>query len=275
MIRIPHVNRRHWGRRTTAFGFVCVFLRGITGVSAHADQIEVTASKDTTLYETLDGSTSNGAGTAMFAGRNSQATNSIRRALARFDVAASVPPGSTVISVHLTMYNDASNEHDEPVSLHRVACDWGEGLSVAGGGQGAAATSGDATWLHSYFNTQFWVQSGGDFAATASALTIVGTPGAYSWGSTTEMIADVQSWLDDPATNFGWCVVGNETVSSTAKRFATHEEADSARRPRLIVEYVLPGVPAISEWGVVILALLLAIAGSVRILHRGMNALSA
>jgi hypothetical protein len=260
--------RRVCGSRVAALGLVCVLLRGASGIPAHADQIILTASKDNTLYETADGSTSNGAGTTMFAGRNSQATNSIRRALAWFDVSASVPAGSTIISAQLTMYNDASNEQDESVSLHRVAGDWGEGSSVASGGQGAAATSGDASWLHTFFNTQLWAQAGGDFQPIASGSTNVGATASYTWGSTAALVADVQSWLDSPTTNFGWCVVGSESAPSTAKRFATHEEADSARHPRLIVDYVPAGVPAISDWSAVTLALLLAIAGSLQILKR-------
>ncbi len=267
--------RRACISRAAAVGLVYALLGGVSGVPAHADQIILTASKDNTLFETADGSTSNGAGTTVFAGRNSQAANSIRRALAWFDVSASIPAGSTIISTQLTMYNDAANVEDEFVSLHRVASDWGEGSSVASGGQGAAASSGDATWLHTFFNTEYWNQPGGDFEASASASTVVGAEALCVWGPTAGMVADVQYWLDHPASNFGWCVVGNEAAPSTAKRFATHEEVDSARHPRLIVDFVAPGVPAISEWGAVALALLLAIAGSLRILKRGMTAPSA
>ena len=35
------------------------------------------------------------------------------------------------------------------------------------------------------------------------------------------MVADVQSWLDNPATNFGWLVLGDESDILTAKRFDT------------------------------------------------------
>jgi len=248
-----------------------VFFRGGAGIPAHADQIVVTASKDNTLYETPDGSTSNGMGTAMFAGRNSQATDSIRRALVWFDVSANIPAGSMILSAQLTMYNDAANLQGESVSLHRAGGDWGESTSVAGGGQGAAASFGDATWLHTFFNTEYWNQPGGDFEPSASASTTVGAPGFYTWGSTMGMVEDMQGWLDNPAGNSGWCVLGNESAPSTAKRFATHEEADSSRRPRLIVDFVAPGVPAISEWGVVAFALLLAITGTLRILNRGVS----
>ncbi len=277
--RIPQLERRirqrTAGRRAAALSLGCMFACGASGIPAHAEQVVVTASKDTTLYQTTDGSTSNGAGTTMFAGRNSQATNSIRRALVWFDVSASIPAGSTIISAQLMMYNDAANVQDETVSLHRVASDWGEGSSVASGGQGAIATSGDATWLHTFFNTQFWNQPGGDFGPSTSASSVIGAEASYLWGSTAAMVADVQSWLDNPTTNFGWCVVGDESALSSAKRFATREEADSARHPRLIVDYVPPGVPAISDWGAVSLALLLAVAGSLRIFNQGMTAPSA
>src|SRR5207248_8531965 len=48
------------------------------------------------------------------------------------------------------------------------------------------------------------------------------------------MAADVQSWLDDPASNFGWLVLGNEATSTTSKRFDTRE---TTTPPVLTVEY--------------------------------------
>ena len=52
------------------------------------------------------------------------------------------------------------------------------------------------------------------------------------------MVADVQSWLVNPASNFGWLVLGDESGSGTAKRFDTRE---SASPPVLTVEYT-PGL---------------------------------
>jgi len=269
--------QRACGSRAAALSLVCALLRGASGIPAHADQIIVTASKDNTLYETADGSTSNGAGTATFAGRNSQASNSIRRALLRFDISGDVPAGSTVTSVQLTMYNDAANAQNESVSMHRVLVDWGEGTSIATGGQGsgAAASAGDSTWLHPFFNTQLWNQPGGDFEPSASASTVVGAEAMSVWGSTAAMVADVQSWLDSPTTNFGWCIVGSETAPSTAKRFATREQPDASRRPTLVVEYVPSAfpIPTLSEWGTVLLALLLLVAGALEIVKRGKTTL--
>ena len=54
------------------------------------------------------------------------------------------------------------------------------------------------------------------------------------------MVADVQDWLDNPAGNFGWLVLGDEKPTLTAKRFDTRE---SANLPVLTVQYTPPSPP--------------------------------
>jgi hypothetical protein len=50
------------------------------------------------------------------------------------------------------------------------------------------------------------------------------------------LVADVQTWLDNPGVNFGWVLLTErEEVSETSRRFASRE--DTARAPELIVEY--------------------------------------
>ena len=68
---------------------------------------------------------------------------------------------------------------------------------------------------------------------------MVDNPGRYSW-STPGMVSDVQMWLNAPAANDGWLLLGNETTLSTAKRFATRENPVSSARPLLVVTYLLP-----------------------------------
>ena len=51
------------------------------------------------------------------------------------------------------------------------------------------------------------------------------------------MVADVQSWLDNPSTNFGWLLVGNEALSETSKRFDSRENAIADNRPLLTVNF--------------------------------------
>ena len=50
-------------------------------------------------------------------------------------------------------------------------------------------------------------------------------------------MADVQSWLDSPAANFGWLLLGNESISQTTKRFDSKDNEGEANRPVLAVEY--------------------------------------
>ena len=50
-------------------------------------------------------------------------------------------------------------------------------------------------------------------------------------------IADIQAWLDDPSTNFGWLVKGSEAVDRTVKRFDSRENETAGNRPVPIVEF--------------------------------------
>ena len=61
--------------------------------SALADPIDIVASKDNTLYQSATGSLSNGAGQNFFVGRTRQSSNSLRRGLIAFDIAANIPVG--------------------------------------------------------------------------------------------------------------------------------------------------------------------------------------
>lgn len=224
----------------TVFSVSALLLGGgLAGASA--DLVELEPLKDNTLYQDPAGSLSNGAGSAMFAGRSSQAINPIRRALVAFDVASAIPAGSTIDQVSLVLTNSASNTNNDSIVLHRVLADWGEGTSVASGGQGggAPATPGDATWLHRSFNSLLWSNPGGDFSAVSSATTDVAGPGVYTWSST-GLVADVQSFLDTPSDNYGWILLGNEGAAGSAKKFSTGEETNVDARPRLIVEFTIP-----------------------------------
>lgn len=211
--------------------------------TARAATVTLIPSQDNTLIQTSDGSLSNGAGSSLFAGRTSQpAAVSRRRAVIAFDVAGAVPAGSTIMNVTLRLTVSRTNVSagTVPVALHFVTSDWGEGTSDAsflGGGSGAPSTPGDATWIHTFFDTEFWGTPGGDFDPTPSAVVPVGGNATYEW-STEAMRQDAQAWLDDAASNFGWIVIGEESTSTTSKRFNSRENSATATRPMLIVEFV-------------------------------------
>jgi hypothetical protein len=219
---------------------------------ALADTVTLPCVRDNTLYENATGAVSNALGQTFFAGRTAQATNFRRRALVRFDVAGGVPAGATITAVTLSLHmSQAGAPAAQPVELHPVLADWGEGTSDGGaaGGAGAPSTAGDATWLHRFFNGTLWAAAGGDFAAAASASQPVGVEGPYAWSSA-GLVADAQAWLDTPASNFGWLLLGNEGAVQSVKRFDSRENADPLARPALTIEYTPPGTPALSSsWG--------------------------
>ncbi len=197
--------------------------------------------RDNTLIEESSGALSNGAGPILFAGRvRGFGGGAIRRAVMAFDVAASVPAGSTIDAVTLTMTCDSvATPTPRDVSLHVLTADWGEGTSSSTGGGGALSTPGDATWIHTFFSASLWASAGGDFVGAASATTSVADLDDYDWSSA-QMAADVQAWLDAPAANFGWILIGEESVLETTKRFRSRETMPSSARPRLTVEYTPP-----------------------------------
>src|SRR4029450_6227331 len=200
------------GGGVASIGFVIALV--CPGV-ASANPPTLRAIRDATLIESPTGALANGAGPYFFAGRTGQASGSMRRGVLAFDVAAHVPPGVTVTAVRLTLHMSQSNAGPAPTSLHRALAAWGEGSSSAPGGSGAPAAPGDATWIHTFYDQSFWTSPGGDFLAAPSASELVGGEGWYTWDSTPELVADVQSWLDDPASNHGWILVGEESAQST------------------------------------------------------------
>ncbi len=202
----------------------------------------ISAAKDNTLYESDTGMLSNGAGDHLFAGvTEARNGNLIRRGVLAFDVNSALPEGAIVLSATLDLNMSRAVTGDKAVSLHLLEKDWGEGDSDAEGqeGAGAKAMSGDVTWLHTFYDTTSWDTPGGDFKEEQSASTVVGGIGQYSWSSQ-QMAADVQAWLADADTNYGWLLKGDESGGASAKRFDSRENSEAANQPKLTVEYIAP-----------------------------------
>ncbi len=82
--------------------------------------------------------------------------------------------------------------------------------------------------------------------------------------STPGLVSDVQGWLGDPATAFGWILIGDEDNIPTAKRFDTRENPVVSYRPQLTIDFTPSGpvVPTVSQWGLIVMALLFLISGT-------------
>lgn len=258
------MKRTQSGRARRVLRTVAVVLASLSSIPAVlAEIVTITPIKDNTLYEDPNGALSNGIGQYVFAGRAGISSGTLRRAVMAFDVAGNVPAGATIDQVTLTLHLSRApfGASAETFELRRLLADWGEGTSDAAlqEGSGAPSTPGDATWRHTFFDNQFWTSNGGDYSVASSAiLSVPGSIGSYTWGPSAAMVADVQSWLDNPATNFGWILIGNEGPLQTARRFDSRENSQPAFRPQLTIDYTpgqaggagrvpdgaaLPGVP--------------------------------
>jgi hypothetical protein len=219
---------------------------GITSLTAlcspFADAVTVSLQpiQDTSIYSENDNN--NGLG-FLYAGETAASANfALRRALMQFNVAGSIPAGSTIDSVTLTLTltkNGAAGT--AAFSLNPLLAAWSAGTS-SGSGLGGAPTPGSATWNYSSFNTNLWASAGGAIGAS-SGTTNIGTSigSTYTFASQSGMVADVQGWLDSPGTNFGWALKAvNESPNIvSAKELGSLESAPSSR-PSLMITYTIP-----------------------------------
>jgi spore coat protein A len=223
----------------------CLAQEGIfSGVGTLCDTMscEVTgefiAMKDNILYEDAEGDVSNGLGVHLYTGNNSTGR---RRSVVTFDLSG-IPDGAEVEDVQLQLFCNSSTGVSIPITLQRLLQDWGEGTSNATGQEvdGATATTDDATWIHTFYDTAMWTNAGGSFDTMVSATTNVSVQSVpYIWSSA-QINEDVQQWFQIPEDNFGWILRGDENSTANTKRFSSRQGVTADEHPRLIITYVVP-----------------------------------
>lgn len=235
---------------------------------AWADSVTLIPIADTTLIE-ITTDRNNGAEAWVNSGTTQNFTKN--RGLFKFDIAAHVPAFSVINSVTLLIEvtrqpGDGLNPSN--FGLHRMLTSWGEGDKVAldnNGGMGAPASTDntEATWSHRLFPGIPWAAPGGapgvDYAIELSADQFIYGVGdsPYTFGSTADMVADAQYWLDNPLSNFGWMLKSQaEATDFTARRFGSRE---SIFPPTLLVDYTVVPEPGTLSLGMLALATLFAV----------------
>lgn len=204
------------------------------------DQVQLQPIKDNTLYETDTGNTSNGAGDRLFIGKTGgSAQFKLRRAVLEFDL-SSIHPDATIDSASLQVNttNSAPGAVAFTANLQLLLSEWGEGSSN-GSGNGSSASTGDATWLHTFYDTNTWINAGGDFSKTVSSTASFGTSSneMVTFNSTTDMVADLQLWLNDDTMNHGWIILGDELTDQNARGISSREGFNP---PVLTIDYSIP-----------------------------------
>jgi len=206
-------------------------------------EVNLIPDRDATLIQPIEEELASGSGDGIYAGRvGENGGGTVRRAVLRFALDG-IPAGSTVTGATLTLTSVIGMGGPQSMNLHRVLADWGEGASVSGGGFGAPPEKGDATWGRRFWPATIWGNFGGDFAAVSSASANAAAVGPCVFASNAELIAEVQAWLDDPSSNFGWIVIGNESTLQSVRRFGSRETPDESARPSLVISYDAPALP--------------------------------
>jgi len=203
--------------------------------------VTIPTNKDNTLYESGTGALSNGAGAHLFAGLTNS-SNLVRRALIQFDLntlPANAVIDTVVLFIDINKVNASAGT--DSLNLHVLTADWGEGTSNAPSneGGGTTASTGDATWIHTFSPNSNWATAGGDFNASASAGISTNGTGSETFGST-QLTADVQNWLNNPTQNFGWIILGTESPGISARRIGSKDGASGG--PTLRVTYTTVGL---------------------------------
>jgi len=224
-----------------------------------AQSIILTSVADTTLIESAPDNNLGGASMVNAGTTQTSLPPNRNRGLFRFDLTGQLPRGSRIARVDFVVEVTGQPKDgfaSSSFGLHRVLKPWGEGAKMSPEpthpGLGAPATAGEATWNCRFaLSTNNWTIPGGaatnDFAAEVSAETVIYGIGdsPYTFFSTPALVADAQTWLDDPATNFGWMLICQaEQANFTARRFASRE--DTGRAPYLVIEYAPPTIDLVS-----------------------------
>jgi hypothetical protein len=238
---------------------------------------------------------SNGGGLEISAGYTGGNRGQVQRGLIRFDFQAEgVPAEANIQSVSLELFVSSVPRRATRanpfwlVAIKGLDQPWGEADTLRG-----PAQKGDATWYHTQFNPDdpgsatshleasgdlkpfaagapgFWPEKEGylgqerltgteAFVAPELAFWVGTDVGFVTWSSP-QMVADVQRWVDDPTTNFGWMIVGEEWIEpwiepypgnddpSSKRDFASREDTrlieGTAAYPRLRVTYAVVPEP--------------------------------
>jgi hypothetical protein len=166
----------------------------------------------------------------MIAGTNGHDEDS--RSLLAFDLTA-IPSNAVVTSAALTVkVVTLAPEFPSPakMDLRRLLVPWSDAA---------------ATWTNRLISIR-WSTSGAaapiDFTNAVTRTITVTALGPYIFLSNSNMIADVQRWVADPGSNFGWIIISEvQGTSGSECKFGTRE--DPANAPSLTVQFTVPATP--------------------------------
>ena len=206
------------------------------------DSVTLAPCADTSLFEN-EPNNNLGASVSLVSGANSSGFRS--RELMQFSFTNQIPSNAIIQSVTLTVnvvtVPGGGGGTASVFDMHRLLVSWTEGTGT--GNMGSPANPGETTWNYRFYPDTGWTIPGGqisnDFSAVVSAALLWDTIGTYTYASTSNLVTDVQEWVANPGTNFGWMFISeSENVMQTARRIGAREDTNTA--PSLVVQYTVP-----------------------------------
>lgn len=209
------------------------------------------ADANSVLYE-KSGHAYNGG--ELVVGRVSGTEEERRRTLVRFDLEEQLPDDALVFEASLVMYaasfGPERGEGTLETRVHRLLGPWQEGSrAVPSDADGTAPDEGDATWLDRSWPDVQWTTPGGDYSSDPSATLSIGqefpVAGLVEWTSES-LIEDVQGWIEDPDSNHGWIILGDESAPGRTINFRNRYARSAVQHPTLKIRY---GLKDSLKWG--------------------------
>lgn len=159
-------------------------------------------------------------------------TNGMYRGLVQWDL-SSIPTNAVVNSVSITLkYDGASQSGTLTISAYKVLRDWGEGTKTL-----TAAASGESDWTDAKHSVDAWGTAGcdnttTDRSSTAEASKLVTTGADWTFSPS---LLTVQNWVNNPSTNYGLVIRGDEGAGTNYIYFYTDDQSGS--EPQITVKY--------------------------------------
>jgi hypothetical protein len=161
----------------------------------------------------------------------------IGRGLMKFQIIGISPANVKVTSAYLTLYAVGGNS--ATITAYAVTSYWYEG-----GGDCSGTGTAESTW-NSCTAYATWLSPGGDYNMSPASGSVM-VPDVSAAAKYVSLKLDnslVQSWMDNPDSNYGLILreqAENQSTNSCITAFASNQFGTAAYGPKLTIYYEIP-----------------------------------
>ncbi len=159
----------------------------------------------------------------------SQSGSVVNHGLFRFSL-ADIPADAIITEATLRLISIGGLQRAANHDLYRLLVNWNEL---------------EATWNTRISPSTTWAVGGGmvatDYVSTPSSTAPVSRAPATNSFSFCGMLTELQLWLANPATNFGWILIATGEKAGSGAQLGSRE--NPGKEPVLTIKYTLPALP--------------------------------